>query len=241
MTFRERIQWIFRMGLLLFILASVAFLSALTAMRFAIQGREVAMPDVAGKTAIEARQILQGRGVQMKIEDRIFSPLAVDEVVRQSPPPGMQVKIGQDAHVVLSLGPQKVTIPQIEDTTLRAARIQLLRDAMQVGEVSSAYLPGWPQDQVIQQDPASGSSDATSSHVNILVSLGSRSPAYVMPDFAGLTLSQAESKLGSAGLKVGKITPTQVLGAVSGTVVAQTPRRGQRVDAGTTIDLQVTE
>lgn len=241
MTFRERIQWIFRMGLLLFILASVAFLSALTAMRFAIQGREVAMPDVAGKTVIEARQILQGRGVQMKIEDRIFSPLAVDEVVRQSPPPGMQVKIGQDAHVVLSLGPQKVTIPQIEDTTLRAARIELLRDAMQVGEVSSAYLPGWPQDQVIQQDPASGSSDATSPHVNILVSLGPRSPAYVMPDFAGLTLSQAESKLGSAGLKVGKITPTQVLGAVSGTVVAETPQPGQRVDAGTTIDLQVTE
>jgi beta-lactam-binding protein with PASTA domain len=62
-----------------------------------------------------------------------------------------------------------------------------------------------------------------------------------MPDFASLTLSQAESKLGSAGLKVGKITPTQVLGAASGTVVAQTPQRGQRVDAGTTIDLQVTE
>jgi hypothetical protein len=37
------------MALLLFILSSVAFLSALTAMRFAVQGREVPMPDVVGK------------------------------------------------------------------------------------------------------------------------------------------------------------------------------------------------
>jgi hypothetical protein len=39
MTLRDRLQWIFRMALLAFILTSVAFLSALTAMRFAIQGR----------------------------------------------------------------------------------------------------------------------------------------------------------------------------------------------------------
>ncbi len=57
MTFRERLEWIFRMALLAFILMSVAFLSALTAMRFAIQGREVAMPDVVGKKAVEAQQI----------------------------------------------------------------------------------------------------------------------------------------------------------------------------------------
>ena len=36
---------------MLFILASVAFLSALTAMRYAVQGREVVLPDVVGKRA----------------------------------------------------------------------------------------------------------------------------------------------------------------------------------------------
>src|ERR1700735_964535 len=102
MTFRARLEWIFRMALLAFILMSVAFLSALTAMRFAIQGREVAMPDVVGKKAGEAQQVLQGRGVGLRVEDNIYSPLAKDTVVRQSPPAGMHVKIGQFAHVVLS-------------------------------------------------------------------------------------------------------------------------------------------
>ena len=74
------------MALMLFILASAAFLSALLAMRFAIQGREVAMPNVVGKKAVEAQEMLQGRGVEFRVEDHIYSPLPVDEVVRQSHP-----------------------------------------------------------------------------------------------------------------------------------------------------------
>src|ERR1700740_2482844 len=102
MSFPERMQWLLRIALMLFVLASVAFLSALTAMRFAIQGREVAMPDVVGMKAIAAQQTLQGRGIGMRVEDRIYSTLPVDSVVRQSPPATMRVKIGQYAHVVLS-------------------------------------------------------------------------------------------------------------------------------------------
>src|SRR5271170_1068999 len=131
---RERVQWIFRMALLLFIFSSVAFLSALTAMRFAIQGREVGVPNVVGIAANQAQKILQGRSLGMKVEDRIYNSQPVDSVVRQSPPPDATVKTGQFAHVVLSMGPRKETIPQLEDRSLRAAHIELLQGGMQVGE-----------------------------------------------------------------------------------------------------------
>jgi eukaryotic-like serine/threonine-protein kinase len=241
MRFRQRLQWLFRVALMLFVLASVAFLSALTAMRFSIQGREVAMPDVVGMKAISAQQILQGRGIGMKVEDRIYSTLRVDSVVRQSPPATMRVKIGQFAHVVLSLGPQRATIPRLEETSLRAARIELLRSGLQVGEISSAYLPGWGTDEVIRQDPAPGTTDNVSPHVDFLVSLGSRPPAYVMPELVGLTLNEAEAQLKSAGLKLGKFTPSSAPGVARGSVVGQTPARGQRVDATSVIELQVAE
>jgi beta-lactam-binding protein with PASTA domain len=244
MTLRERLHWIFRMALLLFILASVAFLSALTAMRFAIQGREVAMPDLVGTGAVQARQILRGRGVGMKVEDRIYSQSPVDAVVRQSPPPAMRVKIGQDAHVVLSVGPQKVTIPQLQQRSIRAAQVELLRGGMQLGEVSSAYLPGTAPDTVMQQYPAPGTTDVSSPHVNLLVALGPRPPAYVMPELFALPVGEAESKLAAAGLKVSKITQSSASEASvppHGAVIGQTPARGQRVDAGTTIELQEAE
>jgi beta-lactam-binding protein with PASTA domain len=68
MNMAERLQWVMRMAFLLFILSSVAFLSALTAMRLAVQGREVAMPDVVGKSMVPARQILRGRGIGMSVK-----------------------------------------------------------------------------------------------------------------------------------------------------------------------------
>ena len=86
MSFRARVEWVFRMGLLVFILAAAAFLSAITAMRFAVQGREVSMPNLVGKSSAEAQAILQGRGLQLKVVDRVYSDLPVNAVARQSPP-----------------------------------------------------------------------------------------------------------------------------------------------------------
>jgi eukaryotic-like serine/threonine-protein kinase len=209
MVLRERLQWVFRMAVLLFILSSVAFLSALTAMRFAVHGREVNLP--------------------------------ADTIVRQSPPPNMRVKTGQSAHVVLSLGPQKISIPQLQDRSLRAAQVELMRGGMQLGEVSSVYLPGDVADTVTAQDPAPGNTEVTGPHVNLLVSLGPRPAAYVMPELTGLPIAEAQAKLGSAGLRLSKLTPQPNSDSPVGTIVAQTPARGQRVESGSTIELQVAE
>jgi len=241
MTFRERLHWLFRMAGMLFILASVAFLSAITAMRFAIQGREVVMPDVVGMNAVAAREMLQGRGLSLKVEDRTYSSLPADAVVRQSPPGNMQVKVGQFAHVILSLGPQQANIPNVHDSALRAAQIELLRRGLQVGEVSSVYLRGWNANEVIEQDPAPGKIDNVSPHVDLLVSLGPRPAAYVMPNLVGLLLPAAQAELKSAGLSVTKFALASVPGATHGAIVSQTPERGQRVDASTDIELQVAE
>jgi eukaryotic-like serine/threonine-protein kinase len=241
MRLRDRLHWIFRMALLLFILSSVAFLSALTAMRFAVQGREVVMPNVVGMKAAQAQQLLSQRGIGIRVEDRLYSSLPVDAVVRQSPQATMEVKVGQNAHVVLSLGPQRVTIPDLGEISVRAAQIEMLREGLQLGEVSSAHLPDYPEDVVVQQDPAPGRTDVSSPHVNLLVSLGPPPPAYVMPQLIGMSAAEAESKLNAAGLKVAKLASATVPDAVHGAVVDQAPPRGQRVDATTPIELQVAE
>lgn len=229
------------MALLAFILTSVAFLSAITAMRFAIQGREVSVPDVVGKKSEEAQGILQGRGLGMKVEDRLYNAAPVDTIVRQSPASGSRVKIGQFDHVVVSLGPQKATIPSLTERSVRAARIELLRSGLQAGEISSAYLPGYEQDAVIQQDPAPGKSDVSSPHVDMLVSLGARPLAFVMPDLMGMNLAEAEQRLTASGLHIGKINVTAEPGAAHGTILGQNPLHGGRVELGSPVDLQVAE
>jgi serine/threonine-protein kinase len=189
----------------------------------------------------EAEQMLRGRGIGVQVEDRTYNPVPVDMVLRQSPPPGMKVKVGQSAHVIVSLGPQSATIPPLIDLTLRTARIELLRGGLQTGEVSSAYLGGAGTDVVLQQDPAPGTSNVTSPHVDMLVSLGPRPAAYVMPELIGQSLNEAESKLTGIGLKSPKLTLTPLPGGLHGTVLGQTPARGARLEASTQVELQIAE
>jgi eukaryotic-like serine/threonine-protein kinase len=237
MTLRERLEWVSRMALLVFILAAAAFLSAITAMRIAIHGREVNMPNLVGKNVAEANSLLRTRGLVLRVADRIYSELPINVVVRQSPPPGMLMKVSQQAHVVLSLGQRQLQIPLLEGNSLRASRIELLRAGLQVGEVSGITTPEEPADTVMLQTPRPGAGAATP-RVDVLVSAGPRDVAYVMPHLVGLNEVDAQHRLDVAGLrrKVNYVSAPQW---PHGAVIDQTPLSGQRIPGSVTIDLTV--
>jgi beta-lactam-binding protein with PASTA domain len=237
--FLERLRWLGRLFLLLFILGAAAFLSAITAMRFAIEGQVVAMPDVVGKSYSDATRDLGSRQLGVRVADHSYSGFSVDSVVRQSPPPGTQVKVGQMVQVVLSLGAQKVTVPNLVDQSLPAARLQLLTVGLQLGEVSYIYSSGEPASLILQQHPLPGESQLAGPRVSVLVSLGPRPQAYLMPSLAGMPVTQAQSRLTSAGLQRPMLTMVSEPGAEIDFVVGQTPAPGARVDPQTTITLQV--
>lgn len=241
MNFRERIEWAGRMTLLVFFLASIAFLSALITMRFAIEGREVTTSDLVGLSVTQAEGRAGSRGLHMRVEDRIYSSLAKDAVVRQSPTSGSELKKGELVHVVVSLGVQTTTIPRLDDRSLHAAQIELLSEGLQTGEISSVHLPGFVPNIVLQQSPRAGSTNATSPHIDMLLSIGAPEVAYVMPELEGLPEAEAERRVQAAGLKLAKITPLPLTGKTAGTVTSQLPVRGARVEAGEGVELQVAQ
>jgi len=240
MSFRERVEWVFRMGLLVFILAAAAFLSAVTAMRFAIQGREVSMPNLVGKSSADAQAILQGRGLELKVVDRVYSTLPANAVVRQTPPEGERMKVSQNAHVVLSLGPQNVTIPFLVGESLRVARIQLLQAGLQLGEVSTYAVPTVEADTILQQNPPQGTR-ALSPRVDLLVAQGDSQPAFVMPYLIGAALPDADRLLTSAGIKLAKTTFVPSPQWPKGTIFEQTPEAGTRITSETGIEMTVSQ
>ena len=240
MTFRERLEWLLRMCLLVFVLAAAAFLSAVMAMRFAIQGREVDMPNLAGKTSADVQTLLRSRGLQLIVADRVYSDLPANTVVRQSPPAGEHMKVSQDAHVVLSLGPQNVTIPELEGGSLRVARIQLLQAGLQLGEVTSLSVANLPADSVVQQNPLSGTR-AASLRVNLLVAQANPQTAYIMPWLVGMQQPDAERLLSSVGLKMSKTNFASSPEWPKGTIIQQTPGLGSKVTGETPIELTIAQ
>jgi beta-lactam-binding protein with PASTA domain len=237
MTFRERLEGLSRMALLIFILASAAFLSAITAMRIAIHGREVTMPNLVGKNVGEASKMLTSNGLLLRVADHVYSDLPINVVVRQTPPPGMLMKQSQQAHVVLSLGQRQLQIPLLEGNTLRASRIELLRGGLQVGEVSAITMNDQPADTVVVQLPRPGGGSATP-RVDVLISQGRREGAYVMPHLIGLAETDAQHRLDVAGLrrKVNYVTAPQWPHAA---VIDQSPPAGSRIPSVALVELTV--
>jgi eukaryotic-like serine/threonine-protein kinase len=240
MTLKEKLERLLRYALLTFVLAAAAFLSAITTIRVAIRGRVVAMPNVVGKPLAEAQAILKGGGLQVRVADRMYSSLPLNAVMRQSPASGEQVKISQTAQIVLSLGPQAISVPSIEGRSLRGARITLLESGLELGEVSTAYLPSPQVDAVLAQDPAKGSS-ATSPRVDVLVAAGERPVQYVMPTLTGLDQAAAERALAAAGIRGAHITLVAQSGSPAGTVIGQTPPRGARFSGEGPVEISVAQ
>jgi len=237
MTLRERLEWLSRMTLLVFILASAAFLSAITAMRVAIHGREVTMPNLVGKNVSEASKMLLSRGLMLRVADRIYSDQPINVVVRQTPPAGLLMKVLQQAHVVLSLGQRQLQIPLLEGNSLRASRIELLRLGLQVGEVSGVTMAEQAVDTIVIQNPKPGAGAATP-RLDVLISQGPRETAYVMPHLVGLNEIDAQHRLDVTQLrrKVNYVSAPQW---PHGAVIDQSPLAGARLPATATIELTV--
>jgi len=93
-----------------FILASAAFLSAITAMRIAIHGRESDHAKSCGHKCSEASRILQSRGLVLRVADRIYS----DQPINGGGATDADVRVADEsvaqAHVVLSLGQRQLQI-----------------------------------------------------------------------------------------------------------------------------------
>jgi beta-lactam-binding protein with PASTA domain len=240
MTFREKLERLFRFALLAFVLAAAAFLSAVTTIRVAIRGRVVSMPNVVGKPLSEAEKILQGGGLQIRVADRMYNSLPLNAIVRQNPAPGDQVKLSQTAQVVLSLGPQTISVPAVNGRSLRGARITLLESSLELGEVSTVYLPVPQADTVLAQDPAKGS-PAMTPRVDVLVAAGERPVQYVMPALTGIDQASAERILTAAGIRGTHVMFVTQAGSAAGTVVAQTPPRGSRFSGDGPVELSVAQ
>jgi serine/threonine-protein kinase len=85
-------------------LVAVFFLSAGVVMYFALRGREVAVPNVVGKSQQDAESLLEEKGLKMRIRPPIPDNKEHATISEQSPAPGTTVKTGQSVRVSLSLG-----------------------------------------------------------------------------------------------------------------------------------------
>jgi beta-lactam-binding protein with PASTA domain len=197
----------FRFIFLTLVLLVVALVSALTAMRFAIHGREVAIPDLVGKSPAEARRIADAAGFQMNVERQYYSPTVPEgKILSQLPPPGTKVRRGWQIRVAESLGPQRVEIPNVLGESQRAAQINILRRGLDVGAVAQIGMHGPPADQVLGQSPPPNASGIAAPKISLLTTEAALPQAFLMPNFTGQALGGVTLVLQDAGFRLGSVS-----------------------------------
>jgi beta-lactam-binding protein with PASTA domain len=215
--------------LLTLVLLTVALVSALTAMRLAIHGREVMVPKVVGMSPLEAERVGSASGLQVAVEREFYSPdVPEGRIINQIPPPGTKVRRGWSIRVARSLGPQRVEIPNVTGESERAAELNIRRRGLALGSVAQIGFPAdspnsspnSEPDQVVSQNPPANASGVAAPKINLLVSSASEPAVYVMPNLTGQPLGSATLALQDAGMRVGKVTviPAPPVNTTSATV-----------------------
>ena len=196
-----------RMVLLGLVLLTVALISALTAMRFAIHGREVVVPDLVGMSPSDAERAAQAAGLEIEVQREYYSPnIAEGKIMSQLPGPGTTVRRGFQVRLARSLGPQRVAIPDVTGQTPRAAQINIERRGLDLGTTAILPSAGSLPDQVLAQSPPANASGISAPRISLLVSAAAQTPTFVMPNFVGQSLGAVSKLIQDVGMRLGKVT-----------------------------------
>jgi beta-lactam-binding protein with PASTA domain len=248
-----------RFAMLALVLVIVAMVSALTAMRFAIHGQEVAVPVVVGLTAAEAERAAAGSGLQVSIERQYYSPqIAEGRIMSQLPLPGTKVRRGWQLRVAQSLGPTRVAIPDVTGQSEHAAELNIRRRGLDVVSMAEVAAPGIPPDQVLAQSPPANASQVAAPKISLLTTTAAEPQAFVMPSFVGQPLGSVNRALTDAGFKLGSVSVAAAAASPdtgdaansaaaappaeaspASIIVSQTPAAGQKVFAGIAVNFEV--
>jgi beta-lactam-binding protein with PASTA domain len=191
----------------------------------------LAVPNVEGFTQDAATTTITGATLKVgTIAPRTSNTVATGKVISQDPASGSSLAQGSPVNLVISSGPQMVPVPNVEGLTQAAATTAITGATLKVGTVTQQTSDTAATGCVISQDPASGSSAAQGSPVNLVISLGPQ--MVTVPNVEGMTQTAATAAIAGAKLTVGTVN-------ASGKVISQDPAKGSSVAQGSSVNLVI--
>lgn len=217
---------------------------------FIYLGYEILLPPIANgnsdripvenyvdKNVYEATDILEGKGITVKIKWENNDDIKKDIIISQSVAPGLTFIEGgfNSIEFTASLGPDEIIIPVLKNEDARDAELALkeLGLLVTVEEQTSQTVPA---NLVIGSEPGAGVTVKSGDLVIIYKSIGEQVEMIPVPDLAGMTLEQATQLLLDKKLRVGELKPDADVAAVS-KIIGQIPGADTEVYEDQAIDL----
>ena len=217
-------------------IGAIFLLSALIYGLVGYSSGDIAVPDVKGKTLVEAEAILKDNNLDFTLKEEFDAKVPTGTVIKQSPGAGSHVKAGRKIQLTVSKGAEPGVVPDLKGKNLAEATEMLHAAKLAVGKVTVQYKEGAAQGAVLSQDIEAGKKVAAGTKVDLVVNISKGQS--VVPDLKGPTLSDARERLSSMGLMVGSVT-TKEDSAPKGTVIGAEPEFGKVLSEGSVVTLIV--
>jgi len=195
---------------------------------------DVAVPNVVGQSESDATAALRAEEFGVDVEREASDTVDEGVVISQRPGGGTQAAKGSDVTIVVSTGPEQVTVPGLRGVDQATAEQRLQEVGLQLGSVT--FQPSQADEgTVIAQDPAATARVDPGTRVNIVVAQAAST--IEVPDVVGNLASDATFKLEQAGFQA--VSETADSDQPVGTVIEQNPAAGTQVARDTTITITV--
>lgn len=208
----------------------------------------IPIPDVAGQTVAEAKEVLKKSKFEAGEEKSEASDtVAEGRVIRTDPEAGSDRKEGTKVNLIVSSGKKSFQLSnyvgrKYTDVVAELKGKKVPENLIKMEEEeSSESEPG----TVLRQSPAAGTTYDLSKASTITLTVAKKVTSVSMPSYIGSSLEFTKNNLTQiVGVKEANIEVVEVStapeGTAEGTVVDQTPKAGEKVDlASTRIKLSI--
>ncbi|MCA5924382.1 Stk1 family PASTA domain-containing Ser/Thr kinase [Curtobacterium oceanosedimentum] len=189
----------------------------------------VSVPNVTGATFDAAASALEKKDLNAVRVEENSDDVDKGTVIRTDPGSGVNVGRNQDVDVVVSIGPERVAVPDVGGQSQSAAQQALDAAGFRVGAITSDYSADVPEGTVISSDPAAASMHSKGLVIDLTVSNGKVQLTNVTQQPFGT----AKATLEQLGLTVNG-APTQ---SCTGDLVQQQDTPAGDVAQGSTVTL----
>lgn len=196
------------------------------------------VPNVVGETKEKAEEILKGQNIGYRFTEEHSATVKEGVVISQTPEKDTKAASDTVVHFVVSLGAEKIYLPDVYKKEKRAA-IAELEDAGFVVEKEYAYDDNVKEGYVIKTNPERGAVVSAGETVKVTISYGKETNYVYVPDLSNLSENEAKEKLKSAGLKVGAVKTSYSDNVKKGNVMSQEYSVNSQVEEGTSIGFTV--
>jgi beta-lactam-binding protein with PASTA domain len=195
------------------------------------------VPDVKDLNSAQAVHKLTQAGLKPTTQNRSSATVPSGNVISTEPSQGTVVRAGSPVTVLISSGPEQVSVPEVTGQSEGEARASLRAAGLRAGTITKREAAEQEPGVVLSQSPTVNTPVDSGAAVNLVVAKASQEVA--VPRVVGKKQERAEGELIGAGFKAKSTTRTVSNEAEVGIVLQQSPAGGTNAKRGATITLSV--